>query len=260
MSKRTVLAGLAAAAVFAAPPLAVAGAEEKTPAPEVKRKERVVVIKEPGARGDAVRDFLVVGPDGEKHLTGKFAGWNVAGPSGYIGVALVDLTPELRRHFGAGEEAGVMISRVEEGSPAAKVGVQVGDILVAVDGEKVETAWDVRLAIRQKKKDDAAKLELWREGRALTLSATVAESKAPQVDLGPLMLWEGEGGERIPLPEIDTARIEEMTRKLQEHQFQLEESNAKELERKMKELEQKLQEMERKLREKSSLMQPKPVS
>jgi len=53
--------------------------------------------------------------------------------------------------------------------------VQVGDILVAVDGDKVESAWDVRLAIRQKKKDDAAKLDLWRDGRALTLSATVAE-------------------------------------------------------------------------------------
>jgi hypothetical protein len=136
----------------------------------------------------------------------------------------------------------------------------VGDILVAVDGDKVESAWDVRLAIRQKKKDDAAKLDLWRDGRALTLSATVAERETPQVDLGPLMLWEGKEGERIPLPEIDTARIEELTRKLQEHQFQLDESKARELERKMEELEQKLREMERKLREKSSLVQPRSVS
>jgi len=260
MSQRKVLAGMAAAAAFAAPPFALAGADEKAPAPEVNHKERVVIVKEPGARGDTVRDFMVIGPDGEKHLSGKFAGWEVAGPSGYIGVALVDLTPELRRHFGAGEEAGVMISRVEEGSPAAKAGVQVGDILVAVDGDKVESAWDVRLAIRQKKKDDAAKLDLWRDGRALTLSATVAERETPQVDLGPLMLWEGKEGERIPLPEIDTARIEELTRKLQEHQFQLDESKAKELERKMEELEQKLREMERKLREKSSLVQPRSAS
>ena len=198
--------------------------------------------------------------DGDKHLSGKFAGWDLAGPSGYIGVALVDLTPELRRHFGAGEEAGVMISRVEEGSPAAKAGVLVGDILVAVDGETVESSWDVRLAIRQKKKDDATKLELWRDGRALTLSATVAERETRQVDLGPLMIWEGKEGERLPLPEIDTERLEEMTRKLQEHQFQLDESKAKELERKMEELEQKLREMERKLREKSSVIQPRSLS
>jgi hypothetical protein len=260
MSHRTLWAAVAGMAGLAALVPALAGSDERVPAPETKRKERVVVIKEPGAREDAARSFVVVGPDGEKHLSGQFAGWGAQGPSGYIGVALVDLTPELRRHFGAGEEAGVMISRVEEPSPAAKAGVRVGDILVAVDGDPVENAWDVRLAIREKKKDQVVKLELWRDGRPLTLSATVAERQAAQVDLGPLMLWEGKEGERIPLPEIDTARIEEMTRKLQEHQFQLEESKAKELEQKMKELEQKLQEMERTLREKSSLMRPGPVS
>ena len=260
MSNGKIFVGLATAAALAVLPQALAGTDQKTQAPETKRKERVVVIKEPGTREEAVRDFLVLGPDGEKHLSGKFAGWDLAGPSGYIGVALVDLTPELRRHFGVGEEAGVMVSRVEEGSPAAKAGVVVGDILVAVDGDEVESAWDVRLAIRQKKTDDAAKLDLWRDGRAVTVTATVAERQAPQVDLGPLMLWEGKEGERIPLPEIDTARIEELTRKLQERQFQLEESKAKELERKMQELEQKLQEMERKLREKSLLAQPRSVS
>lgn len=259
MSKNRILAGVAAAA-FAALPLALAGADETAPAPEARKKERIVVVKEPGRSGDAVRDFFVLGPDGEKQLTGKFAGWGFGGPSGYIGVALVDLTPELRRHFGAGEEAGVMISRVEVGSPAEKAGVRVGDVLVAVDGEKVESAWDVRLAIREKKQDEAAKLELWRDGRALTLTATVAERQAPQVDLGPLMLWEGKEGERIPLPEIDTERIEELTKKLQEQRLQLEEGKARELERKMQELEQKLRELEKKLREKSSLVQPRSMS
>lgn len=260
MSHRTLRAAVAGMAALAALVPALAGSDEKAPAPETKRKERVVVIKEPGAPEDAARSFVVVGPDGEKHLSGQFAGWGAQGPSGYIGVALVDLTPELRRHFGAGEEAGVMISRVEEPSPAAKAGVRVGDILLAVDGDPVENAWDVRLAIREKKKDQVVKLDLWRDGRPLILSATVAERQTAQVDLGPLMLWEGKEGERIPLPEIDTARIEELTRKLQEHQFQLEEDKARELEHKMQELEQKLQEMERKLREKSLLTRPPSAS
>lgn len=260
MSHRTMRAAVAGLAGFAALVPALAGSDEKAPAPDTKRKERVVVIKEPGAGEDAKRSFWVVGPDGEKQLSGQFAGWGSQGPSGYIGVALVDLTPELRRHFGAGEEAGVMISRVEESSPAAGAGVRVGDILVAVDDDPVGNAWDVRLAIRGKKKDQAVKLELRRDGRPLTVSATVAERQTAQVDLGPLMLWEGKEGERIPLPEIDTARIEELTRKLQEHQFQLEEDKARELEKKMQELEQKLQDLERKLREKSLLARPPSAS
>ena len=38
---------------------------------------------------------------------------------GYLGAALTDLTPELRGHFGAPEDAGVLVARVEEESPAA---------------------------------------------------------------------------------------------------------------------------------------------
>lgn len=260
MSKRKIRAATGAFVLLAALSPVVAGTDEKAPAPATKHKERIVVVKEPGARSDAARDFWVIGPDGEKQLSGQFAGWGPSGPSGYIGVALVDLTPELRKHFGVDEAAGVMISRVEEASPAAKAGVKVGDIVVMVDGEKVESAWDIRLAIREKKKDEAVALELWRDGRPLTLTATVAEREARQVDLGPLMLWEGKEGERIPLPEIDTKQIEELTRQFQERRFQLEEDKAKELEKKMQELERKLQEMERKLREKSLLTQPKSIS
>lgn len=255
MSKRKIRVAATALVLLAALSPVVAGTDEKSPAPATKHKERIVVVQEPGARGDAARDFWVVGPDGEKQLSGQFAGWGPSGPSGYIGVVLVDLTPELRRHFGVEEEAGVMISRVEEASPAAKAGVKVGDIVLTVDGENVGSAWDIRLAIREKKKDEAVKLELWRDGRPLTLTATVAEREARQVDLGPLMLWEGKEGERIPLPEIDTKHIEELTR-----QFQLDEGKAKEIEKKLQELERKLQEMERKLREKSLLAQPKSVS
>ena len=41
---------------------------------------------------------------------------------GYLGVGLTELTPELRTHFGVPEESGVMVSKVEPGSPAEKAG------------------------------------------------------------------------------------------------------------------------------------------
>lgn len=262
MSKITTLAGLIAAALLTATPATAGAADEKTPSPVVKHKERVVVVQAPGEKGQEEREFVFIGPDGEKTFTGKFPGRSLdAMPRGYVGVALLDLTPELRRHFGASDEAGVMISRVEEGSPAAAAGVAVGDILVAVDGTKVEGAWDVRRLVRDKKKGESVRFDLLRDRRAQSVTAVVAERETPQLDIGSLMLWD-EDGERVPIqiPEIDTEHLKEITEQFQKHQFQLEEGKARELERKMEELEQQLRELEQKLREKSSLAQPRSVS
>ncbi len=212
----------------------------------------------PAAEKDTERRVIVIGPSGRErvrlHAIDEEA-------RGYLGVALVDLTPELRRHFGAREEAGVMVSRVEEGSPAAAAGIQVGDILAAVDGESIEGAWDVRLAVRPKKKGEVVKLDLWRDGRPLALSAKIDERETPQFDIGPMMFWEGEHGEQTPLLEFDTERLEQLAKEMQEKSIVIEEQKARELEKKMQELEEKLIEMEKKLREKSSLTGTKsPVS
>ena len=44
------------------------------------------------------------------------------GHRGYLGVQLVEMTPDLRTHFGAPADAGVFIGKVEKDSPAAKAG------------------------------------------------------------------------------------------------------------------------------------------
>ncbi len=47
---------------------------------------------------------------------------------GRIGIQVNPMTPELRKHFGAPEDRGVLVVKVEEGRPAALAGVKVGDI------------------------------------------------------------------------------------------------------------------------------------
>src|SRR5262245_50302044 len=91
------------------------------------------------------------GEEGEKRVEkrkvvvvsgeGKPMVWESDGPMvsrGYLGVGLTDLTPELRTHFGAPEDAGVMVSKVEPGSPADKAGIKVGDVLASIDGKEVK--------------------------------------------------------------------------------------------------------------------------
>ena len=46
---------------------------------------------------------------------------------GRLGVMVMSLTPELRKHLGAAEDRGVLVAHVEPGTPAASAGIAVGD-------------------------------------------------------------------------------------------------------------------------------------
>ncbi len=103
---------------------------------------------------------------------------------GYIGIRPLEMTPELRTHFGAPKEAGVFVGTVEKDSPAAKAGLQVGDIVTSADGEKVERKRDLVRTIRRKKEGDTVKIELVRDRAAKTLTVTVAEREDSRVRVG----------------------------------------------------------------------------
>jgi hypothetical protein len=94
---------------------------------------------------------------------------------GFIGVALTELTPELRTHFGVAEDEGVMISKVLDNSPALRAGLEVGDIITAVDGERVGSSSALGSRVRHKEDGDVALLEVWRDGSVQNISATVEE-------------------------------------------------------------------------------------
>jgi len=102
---------------------------------------------------------------------------------GFLGVSLLDLTPELRAHFGVPENTGVMVSRVEADSPAAKAGLRAGDVLTGIDGDDLKSAFDVGRAVRQKKDGELLALEIYRDGKVQKLTATVSEKERRMVDL-----------------------------------------------------------------------------
>jgi membrane-associated protease RseP (regulator of RpoE activity) len=93
----------------------------------------------------------------------------------FLGVELTETTPELREHLGGPRDAGVLVSRIQEESPAAEAGLQVGDIVTAVDGETVESARDLRHAIASREAGVSVKIDLYRDGRAEQVTATLAK-------------------------------------------------------------------------------------
>ena len=99
------------------------------------------------------------------------------GARGFIGVTLVEITPELRAHYGAPREAGVVVSGVEADTPAGRAGVQVGDVITSVDGKRVRWTGDVSRAVRDKKGGETVELEIVRDRAPRKVDVRVEERR-----------------------------------------------------------------------------------
>ena len=111
---------------------------------------------------------------------------------GYLGVSLLGLTPELREHFGASRQSGVLVSRVEKGSPAEAAGVAVGDVITSVDGEPVRATSQLVGRIGRRQEGEEVELGIVRERAERTVRATLAQSERRQVEIGQFV-WHDEG-------------------------------------------------------------------
>jgi len=190
------------------------------------------------------------------------------GKRGYLGLAFLELTPELRRHFQADEKAGILVSHVDAGSPAEKAGVEVGDVLVAIDGKPVDEYWDVRQLVGPRKSGDTVTLDVVRDGRHDPIRVTVEEREGRVIELGQLMKhsagdddstvlvmpsaeeWKhfgeemGQMGEEIGASVSRAFADPQVHMKIQEHV-----RDREQLQRRIDELERRLRDLERKLGE-----------
>src|SRR6266487_2846482 len=93
----------------------------------------------------------------------------------FLGVSLVDLTPELRDFFGAPKDAGVLVSSVSDNAPAAKAGVRVGDVITSVNGKSTGGSRDLRQAMKDNHAGDSIRIEVIRGKGRQALIATAEE-------------------------------------------------------------------------------------
>ena len=94
---------------------------------------------------------------------------------GYLGIAMDDLTPDKAEFFGVKQREGVIITRIEKGSPAGKAGIQVNDIVTAVNGKDVKNLGELRRNVSTLHPGETAELALLREGKNMTVTVTVAK-------------------------------------------------------------------------------------
>lgn len=119
-----------------------------------------------------------------------------------IGVSTTQLTKQLAEFFGVADGKGVLVSSVTEDGPAAKAGIRAGDVITAVDGEKIEGAGDLTRALGRKKEGDVT-LTIVRDKNQRSITVT------PKAGSGPTIGPSGTGpqGRRVIIPRINLPNI-----------------------------------------------------
>jgi serine protease Do len=95
-----------------------------------------------------------------------------------IGLYGRELNPELAAYFGVKEGMGLLVSKLDEGGPAEKAKLQVGDVIIRADGKRVEFANDLIDLVLAKPKGSKIKLEILRDKKAMTIDVEVSEEES----------------------------------------------------------------------------------
>ncbi len=94
---------------------------------------------------------------------------------GFLGVGLQPLNEDLVKAFGLPNDNGALISEVQPGSPADKAGIKTGDVIVSVEGKKVESPRELQLTVAGLAPGSKAELKIMREGKDSNVAVTLGE-------------------------------------------------------------------------------------
>jgi S1-C subfamily serine protease len=92
---------------------------------------------------------------------------------GWLGVDAIELPASLRAHFGAPEDAGVLVSGVTEASPAELSGIRVGDVIYEVDGQPVTSAEALTSLVDLAGVENAIDVVLARDGARIVVGPVI---------------------------------------------------------------------------------------
>jgi serine protease Do len=92
---------------------------------------------------------------------------------GRLGVTVQGINQTLAKSFGMQNTNGALVSSVEPGGPAAKAGVQPGDVIVSVDGQPVADSNSLPAQVAGLAPGSSAKVQVWRDKGTKDLTVKV---------------------------------------------------------------------------------------
>lgn len=101
---------------------------------------------------------------------------------GRLGVLVLGITPDLRKHYGVPDDRGVLVAHVEPGSPAAAAGLQAGDVITDAGGRAIEQTSDLLAAVDAVAKGTSVDVKVVRDHKPLSLTAKLTTDRVGVVD------------------------------------------------------------------------------
>jgi serine protease Do len=94
---------------------------------------------------------------------------------GWLGVAIQDLTQEMVEYYNLKDRNGVLVAQVFENDPADKAGIKAQDIIISVNGKKIESSRELTSMIADLKVGEKAKVVVLRNGKEKTFNVDIAK-------------------------------------------------------------------------------------
>ncbi|RME78508.1 MAG: Do family serine endopeptidase [Planctomycetota bacterium] len=97
---------------------------------------------------------------------------------GYLGVSVQEMNEEIAKLLGTHSTSGVLVQKVYPDSPAAKAGLQRGDIILEFGGKKIESLRDFQNQLAMTPIGTTVPITIERRGKIMKLNVTVESKEA----------------------------------------------------------------------------------
>ena len=94
---------------------------------------------------------------------------------GWLGVVIQEVSADLAESFGLARPRGALVAEVQEGSPAAKGGLQASDVVLKFDGKPIESSGDLPRVVGNTKPGTKVVVQVWRKGGLKELNVVTGE-------------------------------------------------------------------------------------
>ena len=137
--------------------------------------QKLIQVKLGKRKASDIYGLTVKRPKGEKGEISIFG----LGQSTYgkIGATLWDLNEQLGQYFGVQDGEGALVAELDEDGPAYEAGLRAGDVIIEMDGDKIEDKSDVSDVLSDKEEGDEVAIRVLRKGSKQNFTVNVAEAE-----------------------------------------------------------------------------------
>jgi len=117
---------------------------------------------------------------------------------GYLGVSITDVDADKAQALKLKDTHGAVITLIDHDAPAGQIGLKINDVVLAIDGESIDNAEQLRKMLRELPPGRKLSLEISRDGNIQTLAVQLAERKTLDHDIWDKIDSDGDTITRAP--------------------------------------------------------------